>query len=633
MFIAGAGDTFESSRLSAGWRRAVEARGMRVLQERSSPEFRFLRFGRASGLAGTASQIKENSNRFLILSGRLHYQSDLRRRLGPEAQDAAGDLELVESAVARFGESASQCLEGNYCVAFGGERHLTIFNDCVASSRMYFAQVGTSIVFGTYLPAILATSGLDTRIDGRCVAQLLGAHLPRGRTGFHAVRLLPGGSVLKWQPGSVSVSRWWKPKTIADSNFDAPEGAAAAVSEIFEVAVSEAIGTDQCVAATLSGGLDSTLVASFAADGLQRTGGSLHAFTSIPHTGLDVQKQFNWDANDWPYARLVADAYPNVRHASVYAGSPYPIQYMGRVHELSATPTRNVANAQWLSKIASEAALLGCRKVLTGFRGNFTVSCSRGNAALLSLLRAGKIFRLCSELMAQRRPLYRATGSLVKSAIFGVPPTNRAMQRNFLARQPLELTRFSAQAKDAIDEMTGQLVAASRDNYWKLVQMNMCFAPDWLAEFGVEFCDPTSDRRVMEAIFQLPDSAFLHKGFDRALARLMGAGVVPDPIRWRETRGQQSPEEAGYFELHAKDYLAAWKELDKQVMGQLIDPHALEGLLEQLVRGKGTQISAQFMHRFLDISFWMKNVSAEFGSSEMVFESPSKQDIDESMFA
>ncbi len=54
--------------------------------------------------------------------------------------------------------------------------------------------------------------------------------------------------------------------------------------------------------------------------------------------------------------------------------------------------------------------------------------------------------------------------------------------------------------------------------------------------------------------------AFLGDGFERLQARMLGAGRVPDSIRWRRTQGQQAPEEAALFALYPARYRAAWAE-------------------------------------------------------------------------
>jgi hypothetical protein len=41
---------------------------------------------------------------------------------------------------------------------------------------------------------------------------------------------------------------------------------------------------------------------------------------------------------------------------------------------------------------------------------------------------------------------------------------------------------------------------------------------------------------------------------------MLGAGRVPDSIRWRRTQGQQAPEEAALFALYPARYRAAWAE-------------------------------------------------------------------------
>jgi asparagine synthase (glutamine-hydrolysing) len=62
------------------------------------------------------------------------------------------------------------------------------------------------------------------------------------------------------------------------------------------------------------------------------------------------------------------------------------------------------------------------------------------------------------------------------------------------------------------------------------------------ALYGAEFRDPTSDLRVVEFCLAIPDEQYLQRGRDRMLVRRAMAGLVPDAVLQRHTRGAQSPD-------------------------------------------------------------------------------------------
>jgi asparagine synthase (glutamine-hydrolysing) len=73
---------------------------------------------------------------------------------------------------------------------------------------------------------------------------------------------------------------------------------------------------------------------------------------------------------------------------------------------------------------------------------------------------------------------------------------------------------------------------------------NHVWAADPLPMWGLEWRDPTADRRLLELLLSFPLAAFAYEGSKRGLARTIGRGLLPDAIRLRQTRGGQSMDYA-----------------------------------------------------------------------------------------
>lgn len=101
----------------------------------------------------------------------------------------------------------------------------------------------------------------------------------------------------------------------------------------------------------------------------------------------------------------------------------------------------------------------------------------------------------------------------------------------------------------------------------------------------------------------------------RPLARLAGAGVVPEEIRWRTRRGQQSPEQAGYFALHAGRYREAWAIAAGTPLRELFDPGVAGAVLEALIEGRAPARQAPFMHQLLDLGLFLDHAARRWGST------------------
>ena len=83
-----------------------------------------------------------------------------------------------------------------------------------------------------------------------------------------------------------------------------------------------------------------------------------------------------------------------------------------------------------------------------------------------------------------------------------------------------------------------------------------------MAQSGLNDLDPTADKRLIEALLSFPIEALMAGGMARGMARQMGRGFVPDCVRLRRRRGEQSPEHAGLMQRHSTEYRAALRSLN-----------------------------------------------------------------------
>jgi hypothetical protein len=132
------------------------------------------------------------------------------------------------------------------------------------------------------------------------------------------------------------------------------------------------------------------------------------------------------------------------------------------------------------------------------------------------------------------------------------------------------------------------------------------WAADPIPQWGVDWRDPTADRRLMECLLSFPLEAFVVDGHDRGLARAMGEGLVPDVVRFRRTRGDQVPETASLIARHAPSYRAALELLGANSdFAALVDINRLRSSLERLCSGVQDLMLALTVDRAMDVGLFM----------------------------
>lgn len=571
----------------------------------------------------------DGDGRLWLFDGRLRQREPLRVALDLDRRPR-DDLSLYVEAARRWAAEAPQHLHGDFAALAWDPATATLqaCTDHAGGRRLFYAALSDGgFALATHLPLLLATPGLDRRLDGLALGLVPLALITPADTPFRAVEMLPGGHRLQRRPGtSPRRDCWWRPAgpDPALRRLPATE-AAEAVAALFDEVIAEHLDADGPVATMLSGGLDSSLVAGYAARRLLAAGRSLHAYTAVPQPGLPLPPRAGWDASEWPLTAQLAARYPNVRHIAVHAGEPCLLDSFAAWHQSGASPVRNSANCQWIDTMAADARGHGCRTLLGGGKGNASISLDGGAAALNALLATGAFGELWRALRRDPASLPRQVVRMIRAAYRdGRAADNRAL----LGYAPIAPTAIA----DALLVARRRAVEPVHWDYHaarvRALGLGTVLTPDFRARHGIELRDPTADRRLVEALLRLPLTVTVHDGYPRALARLAGAGVVPDEIRWRTRRGQQSPEQAGYFGQHADRYREALRTALATPLRDWYAPAVLEASLEALIAGRAAPGLGPFLHRVLDVGLFLDHAARRWGApADLAAERPSRSDI------
>jgi asparagine synthase (glutamine-hydrolysing) len=122
-----------------------------------------------------------------------------------------------------------------------------------------------------------------------------------------------------------------------------------------------------------------------------------------------------------------------------------------------------------------------------------------------------------------------------------------------------------------------------------------------MAQFGVEWLDPTADRKLLERLLTFPLHIFRVGNRPQGLARELGRGRLPDSVRLRRASSSNSPEQVAWFARRADDYRRAFASLrDSSACAAFLDLSSLELALTRLCAGNGSPAEAAAVHRALD---------------------------------
>jgi asparagine synthase (glutamine-hydrolysing) len=509
------------------------------------------------------------------------------------------DSDIVRHAYRKWGERTPSHLFGDFSfVAWErAANRVVAATDHLGTYPLFYRKRRGWLSLATQLSTLLAPSACRPDLDIRSVGLMAAAKLGHGWTMFQDVRVLEGGELLVYDGMSLHIRRWWQPEMLPGIRYSRALDYVEDIRTLFTSAVSARVRACEAIASTLSGGLDSTLVAATAARQLATKNATLDVYTAVPEPGLPTMSRPGWDTDDSPWARAVSRLHANMRHHFVAPGGITPLDILPVVHAVSLTPIRNTANLVWSWQISKQAAALGSRVILCGDHGNLSVSypgdlCDADCIGMTRIAEAVQRLRdrvrlaglgtVARRLLARRRPVSeQLEGSLRPGAEILLPEFRRAYIE--------ELTRVQA-APSVRDIFSSAITAPAR-----------AARVDFVAQLGVEWRDPTTDRRLLERLLTYPLHAFRAGYRPRGLARELGRGLLPESVRLRYSRGAQSPDEAAWFPPRAEDYRQALQSIRRSaICVEFLDVRRLEKMLETLCAGKGSWMQATIVHRALD---------------------------------
>lgn len=324
-------------------------------------------------------------------------------------------------------------------------------------------------------------------------------------------RIAPGRVATAASGDSPQVVRWFVPESFDRLPRSAP--ATQLMRDAVVGAVLNSLPPKSDAAVTLSGGLDSTIVAAVAANALGAQGRTLHAFTHVPLAGARSDRE-GWDTSEEGITRCFADSFASIEHfVHVDPVERNSIDTLAWFFPRAYTPPLNSDNLVWL-RSSLDFATDRCSQenpsvLLTGAVGNQTFSQS-DSTVVPQLLKQRHYGRASAH--ALRQLLRHRDGESTRALLHALFPANsrnvepqvRLPWPNDLVNPPAHVTAFQSPLA----------------NIW--------------------WSDPLGDQEVVALAMTLPPEARSPSGVDRGLARAVGRDLVPDSVRLRHVRGTQA---------------------------------------------------------------------------------------------
>lgn len=481
-------------------------------------------------------------------------------------QKSMTDSELIVLAYSKWGEDAPKYLIGDFAFMIWDERNQLLFGarDFSGSRTLYYHCDKEAFAFCTVIQPLLSLPHVNKSINEHWIAEYLANPgviecVDDTSTVFRDIQQLPPSHAISIKGERVTVSRYCKItqqeerlKLKSDQEYEE------AFLDVFQQAIQSRLRTHRQVGAFLSGGLDSGTIVSLAARELHKKNSKLHTYSYIP-----VDDYIDWTpksevADERPYIHSTVNHVGNINDNYLDFKGKSALTEVDDWLEMLEMPYKIFENSYWINGIYEKAQNQGVGVLLSGARGNNTISWGPALSHYASLLKEMKWIRLFREM-----EMYSANNGVKRS---------RFMKAVAQKAYPFMKRGNGQQVEYHFPKLIHPDLAARTDVYSKLqaydIDSNGFTSPSNIFEtrkkhfeqtfvwslngtcgtksslrYAVWNRDPSNDLRVIKFCLSVPENQTVKDGMDRALIRRSTKGLLPDKVRLNQrVRGVQGAD-------------------------------------------------------------------------------------------
>jgi asparagine synthase (glutamine-hydrolysing) len=215
----------------------------------------------------------ETGTVWAALNGEIYNHDELRARLETKRHRfrSRSDTEVLAHLYEEEGDFFVEALRGMFAVAIwdARQRRLTLARDRFGEKPLFYARVGSRLLFASEIKALLVERAIDRSIDAGALDHYF-AHLatPSEQTIYRGVRKLPPACRLAADAAGVRVTRYWG--LAPDVEAGEPDRrSTAAIADALRAELTDAVRlrlkADVPIGSFLSGGIDTSAIVALAA--------------------------------------------------------------------------------------------------------------------------------------------------------------------------------------------------------------------------------------------------------------------------------------------------------------------------------------------------------------------------------
>ena len=346
---------------------------------------------------------------WLEANGEIYNAAEIRARYADFPYRSHSDVETILPLYLDRGARSVEELDGMFGLAVWDDRTKTLLlaRDRAGEKPLFYAHVNGEVLFASELQCLLRHPDVSRELDRVAIDEYLAlGYVPEPRTPFLAVRRVPAGTYMLFRDGGEETVRYWDPSRFRIQPIDARD-AIRETQRLIENAVRKQVMSDVPVGVFISGGLDSSILATLASQAI----------------GVDKVHTFS--------AQFAEESYDESGDAAVLAKRMRTRHVAVRTDEETLTEALRNVTARVAEPLA-DPAILPTFLLARAARENVKV--------ILSGEGADELFGGYPTYLGHKiAPMYEALPSLIRGAVRGVafalPPSGKKVTLEYLLKR------------------------------------------------------------------------------------------------------------------------------------------------------------------------------------------------------
>ena len=509
------------------------------------------------------------------------------------------DSELIVAAYDQWGEHCASKLIGDFSFAIWDKRnqklycaidHLRLKPFCYYNSRDSF--IFSSQISGL-LPGHLIPNKINEMRLGIFFIEDLAA-LDNKACSYQSIFFLPPASYLITDKNSFTIKEYWSPDEIKDIHRNSDSSYQEEFLSILEEAVRCRLRSENNTAISLSGGIDSSMVAAISKSLLENTNQKQISISEL--SGNDE------DCRESSYIRTAISSVSE--HPILIKPDSLEAILSDMVALKSGFDSPTCYEYTDLLCLYNTAKISDCKVMLTGVEGDTLLGLGLGKVA--HLVKNFNLKTAIEETYSLGKNSYKGSFSTlmlliraIRAAFFPdcLRPVYHQLRIHLAYKKMLASCMINPSFADRINLLS--LLASAREQngygigqspsemrirvYKRPFMSQMPLLLDLLSSAcSIELRHPYQDRRLIEYCLGLPPDQKQRDGWEKFILRKVTKDKVPDAIRWRKGMGEHVGWEynVAYARLIYPELLSFIEDKNNQ-MFEYVDYKGVQALLKR----------------------------------------------------